>query len=141
MTDGSVTPPSDPHPAGLDDLQFLAMFHYSIGAMAAMVALVPALHLFVVTSLTAAGEPVDSVLVQLLGENGAAVMAGFLLVFGIALGGLLVAAGMKMAKGRHLRFCIFASVLGLLFVPFGTMLGLVTLPLLRRPALRALFSD
>ncbi|MEZ5313610.1 MAG: hypothetical protein R2862_08145 [Thermoanaerobaculia bacterium] len=37
---------------------------------------------------------------------------GFLLVFGIALGGLLVVAGTKMAKGRHLRFCIFASVLG-----------------------------
>lgn len=141
MTDGTTPTPPAPATAGLDDLQFLAMFHYSVGAMAAMVALVPALHLFVVTSMTPAGAPVDTFTVRLFGEPGAAVLAGFLLVFGLALGGLLIAAGMKMAKGRDLRFCIFASALGFLFVPFGTMLGLVTLPLLRKPSMRVHFSS
>lgn len=125
----------------LDDFQFLAMFHYAIGAMAGMLALVPALHLFVVTSLTPEGEPVDAVTVRLFGENGAAVVAGLLFVLGMALCGLLIAAGTRMARGKNLRFCLFASILGCLFIPFGTMLGIVTIPRLQNPKTRALFTD
>jgi hypothetical protein len=124
-----------------DDLQFLAMFHYAVGAMAGMVALVPALHLFVAVSLTSEGEPVDQILVRLFGETGAAVAAALLFVAGFALGGLLVAAGLGLARRRSYRFCRFASALGALFVPFGTLLAAVTLPVLGRPATRALFTS
>jgi hypothetical protein len=124
-----------------DDLQFLAMFHYAIGAMAGMVALVPALHLFVATSLTPEGEPIDQILVRLFGETGAAVAAGLFLVLTLTLGGLLIAAGLGLARRRSYRFCRFASALGALFVPFGTLLAAVTLPLLDRPSTRELFTS
>jgi hypothetical protein len=127
--------------AGRDDLQFLAMFHYAVGAMAAMVSLVPALGLFVTTELTPAGEPIDALLVKLFGELGAAVAAGLLLVAGATLGGLLIAAGLNLMRCRNHRFCVVASMLGCLFVPFGSLLGAVTLPLLKRPATRALFLE
>ena len=124
-----------------DNLQFLAMFHYAIGAMSGMVSLVPALGLFVVSSLTPPGTPVDSILVRLFGERGAAVTAGLLLVAGMALGALLVAEGFYLSRCRNYRFCRAVSLLGCLFIPFGTMLGAVTLPLLSRPATRELFQD
>lgn len=124
-----------------DDLQFLAMFHYAVGAMAGMVSLVPALHLYVVATLTPEGQPIDSLLARLFGEHGAAAAVGVLLVVGMALGGLLIAAGLGLARCRNYRFCRFASALGALFVPFGTLLAAVTLPLLGRPATRALFSS
>lgn len=128
-------------PSQRDELQLLSMFQYAVGIMAGMVALVPALHLFVAVAMTPAGEPVDALIVQLLGERGAAVAVGFLLVLGFALGGLLIAAGLQMSRGRHLRFCLFASAAGCLFPPFGTLLGAITLPLLRKPSTRALFGD
>ncbi len=124
-----------------DDLQFLAMFHYAIGAMAAMVALVPSLLLFVATSLTPAGQPIDSLLVAWLGERGAAVGAGVLLVLGFAVGGLLVAAGFGLARLRHYRLCLGAAIAGCFFPPFGTILGAVTIPRLLRPETRASFAD
>ena len=95
-----------------DELQFLAMFHYAVGAMAAMVALVPSLHLFVVTSLTPEGQPIDALLVRLFGERGAAACAGLLLVLGFTLGGLLIAAGLGLARCRNYRLCRTASILG-----------------------------
>jgi hypothetical protein len=126
--------------AGRDDLQFLAMFHFAIGAMAALVSLVPALGLFVSTSLAAPGEPVDMILVRLFGEGGAAVAAGLLLVLGMTLGGLLVAEGFHLMRLKGYRFCRFVSTLGLFFVPFGTALGAVTLAALSRPATREQFD-
>ena len=126
---------------GRDDLQFLAMFHFAIGAMAALVSLVPALALFVSTSLAAQGQPVDMLLVRLFGEPGAAIAAGLLLVIGMALGALLVAEGFHLMRLRRLRFCRFVSTLGLFFVPFGTMLGLVTLLVLARPTTQAQFLE
>lgn len=124
-----------------DDLQFLAMFHYAIGAMAGMVALVPALALYVQTMITPEGEPIDSVLVQLLGERGAAAFAGLFLVALATLGGLLIAAGAGLARCRRYRFCRAASRAGALFVPFGSLLAAVTLPLLAKPETRELFSS
>ena len=101
-----------------DDLQFLAMFHYAVGAMACMVSLVPALGLFVVTSLTPEGQPIDALLVRLFGERGAAFAAGFLLVALATLGGLLIAAGLNLMRLRNHRFCVVASTLGCLFDPW-----------------------
>lgn len=128
-------------PGERDQLQFLALFHYAVGVMAGMVSLVPALHLYVVTSLTAEGEAIDSLLVHLFGEGGAAAAVGALLVLGMALGGMLIACGLGLARCRHYRFCRVASGVGALFVPAGTLLAAVTLPLLSRPATRALFSS
>ena len=128
-------------PTERDDLQLLAMFHYAIGAMAAMVSVVPALHLFVATSLTPAGAPVDALLVRLWGERGAAFAAGFLFVLASALGGLLIASGVNLVRRRNYRFCLFAALVGCLFIPFGTLLGVVTVSLLQRPAARALFAS
>jgi len=124
---------------GRDDLQFLAMFHFAVGAMAALVSLVPALGLFVSTSLTSPGQPVDMLLVRLFGEPGAAIAAGLLLVVGMALGALLVAEGFHLLRLRSLRFCRFVSTLGLFFVPFGTLLGVLTLVVLSRPTTQAQF--
>ena len=127
--------------AGRDDLQFLAMFHFAIGAMAGLVSLVPPLSLFVTTSLAAPGEPVDMVLVHVFGETGAAVAAGLLLVLGMTLGGLLVAEGLHLMRLTGYRFCRLVSTIGLFFVPFGTALGAVTLVALSRPDTRRQFKS
>jgi hypothetical protein len=124
-----------------DDLEFLAMFHYAIGAMAGLVSLVLPLHLYVATSLTPEGEAIDHLLVKLFGESGAAIFAGLVFVACMTLGGLLIATGLGLARRRNYRFCRFGSIVGALFIPFGTLLASVTLPLLGRPSTRELFTS
>jgi len=124
-----------------EHLQFLSMFFYAVGALAAMLSLVPALALFVALSVRRPGEPIAFVLATLLGPTGATVAVGVVLVAGFTLFVLMARAGFLLARCRSYRFCRAVSRAACLFVPIGTLLGDVTLPILRRPATQGLFTD
>lgn len=59
----------------------------------------------------------------------------------VAYGGALVATGAAIARRRWLRFCRVMAWLACLFVPFGTLAGVMTILLLRRDGVRALFEE
>ena len=102
-----------------EHLQFLSMFFHAVGALAAMVSLIPALGLFVAASLRQPGEPLAFPLAERLGLPLASGVAGALLY----------------------RFCLAVAWATCLFVPIGTVLGAITLPILKRPATQRLFAD
>jgi len=87
-----------------EHLQFLSMFFYAIGALAAMLALVPAVWMFVADTLRQPGEPVPSALVERLGLPAASVLSGLLLVAGIVLGVAMARAGFLLARCQRYRF-------------------------------------
>lgn len=58
----------------------------------------------------------------------------------IAYGAALVAAGAALARRRRFRFCRVMGWLACLFFPFGTLAGVMTLLLLRRPRVRETFG-
>ena len=124
-----------------EHLQFLGMMHYLAGGLAMMLALVPALHLYVGALLASSGAPVDSWITRTLGYGLGAWVAGAVLVFGFALGVWLAVAGFHLGRCHRYRFCLAAAWAGCLFVPFGTGLAAITIPLLKRPSVRALFTD
>jgi hypothetical protein len=124
-----------------EHLQFLSMFFYAVGALAAMLSLVPALALFVATSVRQPGEPIAFALAGLFGPAGAAVAVGVVLVAGFTLFVLMARAGFLLARCRRYRYCVAVARAACLFVPAGTLLGLVTLPILKRPATQRLFTD
>jgi hypothetical protein len=45
-----------------------------------------------------------------------------------------------MERTRHRRFIICVAVLSLIYVPLGTLLGIVTLMVIRRPDVKAAFD-
>ncbi len=123
-----------------EHLQFLSMFFYAVGALAAMLALVPALWIFVALTLRQPGERVPSALVERLGLPAAAVLSGLLLLAGFLLGVVMARAGFLLARGERYRFCRAVAWASCFFVPVGTLLGAITLALLYRPETKRLFA-
>jgi hypothetical protein len=123
-----------------EHLQFLSMFFYAVGALAAMVSLVPALALFVAVSLRQPGEPLAIALAERLGLATAAILAGALLFAGFVLFVLMARAGLMLRRCRNHRYCLAVAWAACLFVPIGTVLGAITIPILQRPATRRLFA-
>ena len=124
-----------------EHLQFLSMFFYAVGALAAMVSIVPALALFVAVSLRQPGEPLAIAAAERLGLPTAAILAGALLFAGFVLFVLMVRAGLMLRRCRNYRYCLAVAWAACLFVPIGTLLGAITLPILHRPATQRLFSS
>jgi hypothetical protein len=54
---------------------------------------------------------------------------------------LLLVAAHFIERGRHRRFVLGVAMLSLVYVPLGTLLGLFTLTVLRRPDVKAVFDS
>ncbi len=123
-----------------DVLDLLAYFHYAIGACAGMLALVPAVYLFVSATLA---DPAVEATVRADATHAlrfaAVAFALFALLCGLGICSLLVAAGRFLQSRRRWAFCRAASIVGCLFIPLGTILGAITLEILTRPGVREQF--
>ena len=127
---------------GADELDVLAYFHYAMGILIAMLALVPGVFLFAGRELAArAGEEI--VLTEGARATGAFTTVLFLLLvgFGLLVGALVVYGGRCLARRRGWRLCVLTSVVACLFFPLGTLLGGITLSYLTRRENRALFAS
>ena len=124
-----------------EHLQFLSMFFYAVGALAAMMTLIPALGLFLAAEMQQPGEPLPFAVAERLGLATAAVASGALFLAGLVLFILMTRAGMLLRRCRSYRFCLAVAWAACLFVPIGTLLGAVTVSILRRPATQRLFAS
>lgn len=124
-----------------EHLQFLSMFYFAVGALAAMTSIIPALGLFIGASVRAPGEPLPFVLAERIGLPAAAALTGVLLFAGFALFVLMARAGFLLGRCRSYGFCLAVAWAACLFVPIGTALGAITIPILKRPATRRLFTS
>jgi heme A synthase len=135
----STTPPTVDSGAHLD---ILGMFHYAIGAMMGMVALLPALYLFVNLSLT---DPSYDPAIRLAAEQSVAsatfVFAVIALAAGIVGGALVAWGGYCMQHRTHFRICRASAFVACLFLPLGTLLGIASLSQLSRRDVRKLFLE
>jgi len=123
-----------------EHLQFLSMFFYAVGALAAMMTLIPALGLFLAAEMQQPGEPLPFALAERLGLPTAATLAGLLFAAGLLLFILMTRAGMLLRRCQGYRFCLAVAWAACLFVPIGTLLGGVTVSILKRPATQRLFA-
>jgi hypothetical protein len=123
-----------------EHLQFLSMFFYAVGALAAMLTLIPALGLFLAAEMQQPGEPLPFALAERLGLPVAAALAATLFASGLILFALMTRAGMLLRSCRNYRFCLAVAWAACLFVPIGTLLGGLTISILKRPATQRLFA-
>lgn len=128
-----------------EHLRLLAMFHYISGALTILFSCIFIIHLTLlgflmsnpgVLGVTPAPEAdARSVL---------AVMFYIFLAFivlGIAYGVIQIISGRCLARHRYRTFSLIAAIPNTLLIPYGTMLGVMTLIVLGRDSVKALYAE
>ena len=126
-----------------EHLRLLAIFHYVVAALAALLSFFPLLYSIVGGFLLyAAHHP---------GPGNQEPPPAFLGWIFILLGALFFLAGVTMAvciliaggclsRRKAYSFALVVACIECLFIPFGTILGVFTIVALSRESVRALFS-
>jgi hypothetical protein len=123
----------------LDHLRLLSIFHYVVGGLAALFACFPLFHFFIgLAILVGQTESRDP-----MGPAFAIFMMVFAAVFilcGWAFAICLIVAGRRLAAQRSYTFCLVMAAVACIFMPFGTVLGVLTIVVLMRPSVKAVFE-
>jgi hypothetical protein len=67
--------------------------------------------------------------------------ASLFFLIGVAAAALIARAGLSIAQRRHHTYCLAIAGILCLVVPFGTVLGVLSLVVLVKPSVRALFES
>jgi hypothetical protein len=126
----------------LQQLRLLGVFYYIVAGLTALCASFPVIHLVLgIAILTGAfgkdqsSEPSQDIagwLFILCG--GAAILIGWTFTIG------LIVTGRLLRRQRGYAFCLVMAALACTFMPFGTVLGVLTLIVLVRPSVKKLFG-
>ena len=126
-----------------EHLKLLAIFHYVVGGIAGLCALIPVIHLTIGLFLLLAprqmwgpGQSAPPAMLGLL----FIIIAGAFIVVGLTLAGCVLAAGRFLARRKHHGFCLVVACLECMFMPLGTVLGVFTIIVLMREPVKLLFA-
>jgi hypothetical protein len=126
-----------------EHLKLLSIFHYIVGGMAALFALIPIIHLTLGVMMIVApekfagqGQPPPA----FLGWFFVGFATAFML-FGAAMAALIVTAGRFLAQRRRYTFCLVMAGVECVFMPFGTVLGVFTILVLMREPVKQMFAQ
>ncbi len=123
-------------------LNILSIFHYVVGGITALFACFPVFHLAMGISILTGGfgpMPDDKFPFQIFGLMFVMIPACIILT-GWVLAGSIVAAGYFLSTRQNYTFCLVVAGVECIFMPFGTVLGIFTIILLVKPAVKALFE-
>ncbi len=127
-----------------EHLKLLSVFHYIVGGIAGLFACFPIFHLIIgivilVAGLTGASgdERVPSLIFGLMFT----LIAGFIILCGWTLAICLIISGRNLTHRRRYKFCFVIACISCAFTPFGTVLGVFTIIVLTRPAVKELFGE
>ncbi len=124
-----------------DQLRLLSIFHYIIGGLIALAACIPIIHLifgFLMLSkpdVFSQGPPP-----RILGWFFILFASVFILV-GWILAGLVLWSGRCLSRRLNYNYCFAMACVVCVFLPFGTVLGILTIIVLMRPTVKGLFLD
>lgn len=126
----------------LEHLRLLSVFHYVCAGLLALFACIPIIHFVIGIGLVIAsfaGNANDRP-PAFLGFLFAG-LAGFIILAGWIVAGLLAYAGRCLARRQHYTFCFVMAALACLFMPVGTALGVFSIIVLSRGSVKALFES
>jgi hypothetical protein len=125
-----------------DHLRLLSIFHYIVGGIVSLFSLFPLIHLAVgIAILAGAFEGADQ------GTPPPAFMGWLFVLFslifivmGLAMAICIAIAGRKLSRRTGHLYCLVIAGLECAFIPFGTVLGVLTILVLMRPSVKVLFG-
>jgi hypothetical protein len=126
-----------------EHLRLLSVFHYVVGGLTGLFALIPIIHLVLgLFFILAPGQ---------FGPNPAqqppafigwffVIFAIFAILLGLILAALIVTTGRFLGRRSHHTFCLVIAFIECLMMPFGTVLGVFTIIVLLRDSVKQLFA-
>lgn len=119
-------------------LRLLSNFHLVAAGLTVLLAVLPLLEVTLGDALFATPLPDDSLSRPDVGLPSVFARASFL-VGGWALAAFMYAAAGRLRRRTAWSFCFAVAILECLAIPHGTVLGVLTIGVLIRPQVRALF--
>ena len=126
-----------------EQLRLLAVFHFIVGGLIALFACIPFIHLILGIvmivapgSMQSSGQPPPTIVGWAF-----VLIGGLIILMGWILAGCVIAAGRCLVKQRRYLYCLVVAGLLCLFMPFGTILGVLTIIVLVRESVKKLFTD
>jgi len=123
-----------------EHLKLLSIFHYVVGAMAALFSCFPLIHIvigFAMLSGAFDGRDAPPKFLGLL----FIILPGIMMLCGWTLAVCIFIAGGKLARYRARTYCLVIAGLECMFMPFGTVLGIFTIIILMKDSVKELFAD
>ena len=117
-------------------IKLLSKFHYLFGGIIALFFSIFLLHI-------ASGI---SILCELGSKHplqtfiGFIVLPGFMMLCGWIIAACIIIAGRKLTQYRSRTYCLVVTALELVIIPFGTILGIITIIVLEKDSVKELFS-
>ncbi len=128
-----------------EHLNLLAVFHYVVAGMTALIACFPIIHLlmgiFLLIAPAVAGAHAphqgqgSMFLVGLL----FVIIPGFFIAAGWTLALFVFLAGRRLHRRTAWKFCFVVAAIECILMPFGTVLGVFTIIVLSRKSVKELF--
>jgi len=127
-----------------EHLRLLAIFHYIVAGLAAFFSFFPFLYttigaIFIFVARHGTAKPGEELPPEFLGWIFVGV-GSFLFLIGIAMATCILIAGRCLSHHKCYSFALVMACIECLFIPFGTILGVFTIIVLSREAVRELFS-
>ena len=126
-------------PRDMRQLRVLSLFHY-------LVAFLEALSVMILIVSFSRGVGIatgrSSEMAELSASYGWALL-GFSalgIVVGVGIAALTYAAGRRIAERRAYSFCVVVAAINCIYFPFGTILGTLTIIVLKRPQVQEAFT-
>lgn len=126
-----------------EHLRLLSIFHYVVGALALAWGLFPSIHLGFGLWMVLHPDAFDGK------ATGSSAIVGWMMIalatvwmaVGLALAAALIVAGRSLARRRRYVFClVVAGIAAVVCIPFGTVLGVLTIVVLLRSSVKAEFE-
>ena len=122
-----------------EHLKLLSIFHYVVGAMTALFACFPLIHLAIGIAMLCGAFDGKDAPPRILGLFFVIFPVIFILC-GWVLAVCMIIAGRKLARYQARTYCLVLAAIECIFVPFGTVLGVFTIIVLMKDSVKELFA-
>ena len=125
-------------------LELLSLFHYIVGGMTALFSCIPFIHVFMglffifgnfEQTAESSSQPPEAFIGWIF-----VVMGSFFILTGWIVAACIIAAGRKLKARKSRMFCMVMAGIECMFMPLGTVLGVFSLILLNKDAVREAFD-
>lgn len=126
-----------------EHLRLLKIFYYVSGGVTAVLSLLPLIHLTLGIILFSSGatgsNAADAHVFRVMGALMIGI-ASLIIVIGMSLAALKLFAARSLDRRKHRSMTIAVAAITCLAIPYGTVLGVMTIMVLSRPSIIALYE-